>query len=251
MFCKDCHIGEEETTLDSFNAMRNGHLNCLIYLQEKGTIRWHSLDCVVAVMGGHLNCLQYAHEHGCPWNKEVCKTAAEYGHLDCLKYLHENGCPWDERTCTAAMEGHLDCLKYAHENGCPWNKETYKRGCWCYIECLKYACENGCPFPSFIDDYPWTIPLDPDIVQAILYKGNQITPMFCIALEKYNNEQEHEILRDFYGTDIGNLIIDFLRLFPMSYDVWKENGSIDIIQLEEDAEDVKIMKYEGTEVTYL
>ena len=115
---------------------------------------------------------------------------------------------------------------------------------------MKYAGENGCPFPSFIDDERY-IPLDPDVVQAILYKGNQITPMLCIAFEKYNNEQDHEILRDFYGTDIGNLIIDFLRLFPRSYDVWKENGSIDIIPSEKDEENLKIMEYEGTEVTYL
>jgi hypothetical protein len=121
-------------------AARNGHINCLEYLQDN--------DCVfdedtfeAAASGGHLDCIIYLCKNNCPWNESVCTAAAINGHLKCLMWLHKHGCPWDDfYICTvAATSGHLDCLIYAHENGGLFDEyiylDTRKMG---HNECLKY-----------------------------------------------------------------------------------------------------------------
>ena len=70
---------------------------------------------------GHLECLKYLHEKGCPLGEETdllgsCQRWSPRVFEICT---HEKGCPWDEMTCSmaAARGGHLECLKYAHEQG--------------------------------------------------------------------------------------------------------------------------------------
>jgi len=126
-------------------AAQNGHLDCLMYLHEKGC-SWDRFTCIWAAANGHLDCLKYAHEKGYPWNRFTCAWAAKNGHLDCLMYLHEKGCSWDRFTCAwAAKNGHLDCLKYAHEKGCPLDRLTCNEATRnSHLDCLKYAHENDC-----------------------------------------------------------------------------------------------------------
>jgi hypothetical protein len=168
-FFKNCTICTNCT-----NAAKNGHLDCLEYLNKNGC-HWdedyigavaaknghldilmyaHDYGCSLdeinfldAAEDGHLDILKYAYEHGCPWDENTCSFAASAGHLDILMYAHKNKCPWDEFTCAwAAYNGHLDCLKYAHENGCPWTERTCTLAAdGGHLNCLQYAVENGCP----------------------------------------------------------------------------------------------------------
>ncbi len=126
-------------------AARFGHLDCLKYAHENG-FDWDATTCRLAARGGHFDCLKYAHENGCDWDATTCHQAAKKGYLDCLKYAHDNGCDWDAVTCDkASKNGHLDCLKYAHENGCIWYPEIcYKTAFEGHLECLKYVYNNGC-----------------------------------------------------------------------------------------------------------
>jgi hypothetical protein len=135
--CKKCN-----------EAAKNGHLDCLKYLNSKKKLSWDKWACNYAAENGHLDCLQYALEHDFFWNEEVCRLAAKNGHLDCLQYAHTYGCSWDRWTCAeAARNGHLDCLQYARNNDCPWDKLTCifaaENG---HLDCLIYAHDNECPW---------------------------------------------------------------------------------------------------------
>jgi hypothetical protein len=194
------------------------------------------------------------------WNASVCRDAALKGNLDCLIYLHENGCPWDERACEdAAREGHMDCLIYLHECGCPWREKTCKDAIHSNnFECLKYAYENGCPLPYFFDDSLLTRykPIDPDIIQFILFNHIRITPNLVMVFKEYNEKQERDngIVKDFFGIDVGKLIIDFFRLFPRDYDIEKENSFVETIATlpyEEEEVDQIIKCNKEEEVTQL
>ena len=144
---------------DTYEAARNGHLECLKYCFENGclslhselratTLRWDPETTYVAATNGHLECLKYCVENGCPWDDHTTRGIVAKGYLECLKYCIENGCPWDpDTTYVASKNGQLDCLKYAHENGCPWYQiTTYTAAKNGHLDCLKYAHEKGCPW---------------------------------------------------------------------------------------------------------
>ena len=93
-----------------------GQLECLKYAHENGC-EWRLETCFNAVMNGHFECLKYevlpstspapsllsplpslplpfhsfffryANENGCEWSVEICNTAAHKGRLDCLMYM--------------------------------------------------------------------------------------------------------------------------------------------------------------------
>ena len=213
----------------SMNAVSNGHLNCLIYLEQwqNGRINWYEQHiCREAAASGHLDCLIYAHKNqlGSPWDKYTCRDTAYNGNLDCLIYLHENGCPWDEETCQAAIySNHFECLLYAFKNGCPLPSLVYK---------LLYK-------PGDSND-------SIDTIQFILDNKIKMDDMLIYAIEGYNQKQErdYEFVIEFFGSDIGGLILDFFRLTPVNYNIWGNHGTINMIKVLEDCNE-EILEIQG------
>ena len=76
-------------------AVRNGHLDCIVLLQQKGFV----------LPGLSSNLF------------DLVANAASSGQLDVLKYLHSQGCSLIHAATAAAEAGHWDCLEYAIENG--------------------------------------------------------------------------------------------------------------------------------------
>jgi len=76
-------------------AVRNGHMNSILYLRQKGYYLHH------------FNCL------------DLVRIAAASGQLDVLKYLHSQNCSIHTAAIAAADAGHFDCLVYALINGAP------------------------------------------------------------------------------------------------------------------------------------
>lgn len=81
-------INKSNTSLCT-EAARNGHLNCLRYLHQRG---WASdiSTSTAAAANGHIDCLIFAHEHGCPWNMTTYQSAIAGGHMNCANYLQAN-----------------------------------------------------------------------------------------------------------------------------------------------------------------
>jgi len=164
-------------------AARRGHVFCLEHSHFLGA-KWDEDTCYYAAKCGNLNCLIYLHEHGCPWDCMTCIGAAREGHLDCLMYAHKNGCPLyyeDLCTCEASSPGRdedMKCLKIIHE-------ETWKCSHKMF-ECFRYAVDNGCVISSE------TLEIIREINSYIERSRNQIEEIF--------------------GKDIGNMIIDMLRI---------------------------------------
>jgi len=136
---------DERCRQSTYNAARNGHLECLRHAHEN-VCEWDFETTCAAAGNGHLECLRYARENGCEWHPETTYAAAKNGHLECLRYSHDNGCEWHTNTTWgAAYNGHLECLRYSHDNGCEWHpKTTYIAAVYGHLECLRYARENGC-----------------------------------------------------------------------------------------------------------
>lgn len=79
------------------NALFLGHLECLIFLQEKG---FHFDDNIVhaiftyLVSHGHFECLKYFHNRhrNYQFSSNIFDSALNHGHMKCINYLLENGC---------------------------------------------------------------------------------------------------------------------------------------------------------------
>jgi hypothetical protein len=169
--CEQCYHHQ----LACFNAVRNGHLECLKEARRIG-VPWGVVECSVAASKNNIELLKYMRERGCSWDAStvqsaaacayeclqyaiendcprphgtvVCDIAAGCNDLVSLKYLHDNGFPWGETTChTAAGYGHSQCLKYLYDNGCPWTHRTlYYAARSNDLKTMKYLHENGCPW---------------------------------------------------------------------------------------------------------
>lgn len=55
-------------------AAKNGHLEVLMWLQDKG-FAWDELTCEMAAINGHLQILMLLHDHNCPINPQNCYDA--------------------------------------------------------------------------------------------------------------------------------------------------------------------------------
>lgn len=57
--------------------------------------------------------------------------------------------------------------------------------------------------------------------------------MLIYAIEEYNRKQErdYEFVIEFFGGDIGGLILDFFRLTPVNYNIWENHGTVNIIKV--------------------
>lgn len=134
-------------------AAKHGHYDILVYLHEN-KCPWDGMICAYSLYKRHYECFKYAYDNGCQINKYCYEAIAQNGNLELFKYLHNNEiqlrryeCIWDEDTCSdAAWYQNFDILKYAHENGCPWDEVTgiyivhYNN-----LEMLKYLHINKCP----------------------------------------------------------------------------------------------------------
>ena len=183
-------LGMKTTT---FWAVRNGHLDCLIYAHEHGCL-WHEITTARAAGNGHLKCLKYAHEQGCPWHEGTTSFAAANGNLDCLQYAHENGCPLHEdTTSTAARYGHLDCLKYAHEHGCPWGLRPlyYRFQMWkkySLMNKIKEWKRNRLFKKKIIIFEDWKLSIKESKTLWIIHK------MYFLGWKNYKNDDDFELL---------------------------------------------------------
>jgi hypothetical protein len=154
-------------------AIRNRHLNCLIYAFENKaycgnmlywSIFFGNIDTLMfaiknqnqshfnklsypglAAEMGNLEILKILHENGYELSEFVARKAASNGNLACLKYLVENKCEVNESVMDrAVIHGHLECMKYLHQIECKFSEDVCihaVRGGG--IKCLEYAIDIG------------------------------------------------------------------------------------------------------------
>ena len=172
---------------DLYHSVKNGHLDCLTYLVENGSIVYDELLDFSAEYG-HFECLKYLHSKGCQLSSWASAYAAENGDLDCLKYLIANDCPlYEIAIFNASANGHLDCLKYLITNGCPNPRNSIKGSIYYmvsrfHIQCLKYyinesLIENVDDLFITLDKYPTIVDLHDKWWRNLLFNKD---------LSKYN-----------------------------------------------------------------
>lgn len=108
---KACFLGLKSSEL----AALHGNLDCLDYcIPNTG---FTSNLCVQAAKGGHVDCLVYLNNKHALDALQSAAFAAFYGKLECLRYVMESGFEFKafdtySFQCIAAMNDRLDCLKY-------------------------------------------------------------------------------------------------------------------------------------------
>ena len=85
----------------------------------KNNLDWDWQTLYNAVDQGHLECLQFAHIHGCHGAHHLVPTiAAARGYLNCLKWSFEMNIEMDQSAPTAAIiHGQLDCFQFIETTG--------------------------------------------------------------------------------------------------------------------------------------
>ena len=179
MICRFCRSEPIEEYLCNFRA-RNGHIFCLEYVHKILKLEWTEETCYYAACNGHLDCLIYLHENGCPWDYITCEGATEHGHLDCLEYAHKNGCPLSFITSNRLFDKRFNCLKIQHKDELFCGKDHK------IFQCFRYEIDNGCA-------------VDQEFYETIQDVNSYI-------------ERSRKSVENIYGKDIGNIVIDFLRL---------------------------------------
>ena len=82
-------------------AVRNGHMDCILFLQQKGS---------------HLHCYHYLYRNSMV-PVDLAEIAASSGQYAVLKYLYSQGCSMRAAAIAAADANHFDCLQFAMEKG--------------------------------------------------------------------------------------------------------------------------------------
>ncbi len=92
-----------------FKAVCNGHVECILYLQQKGfTLPRHPF-----------------HNGSMTKRVDLAEIAAASGQCEVLKYLHSRGCFIGNAAIAAADAGHWDCLEYAIQKGATLDGENH------------------------------------------------------------------------------------------------------------------------------
>ena len=106
-------------------AAGQGALDCLDYALTFG-FRYnahHNLVFSEAVRNGHINSILYLRQkgfcHHSYTSPDLVEIAAASGQLVVLKYLYSQKCSFHSAAIAAADAGHFDCLVYALTNGAP------------------------------------------------------------------------------------------------------------------------------------
>lgn len=124
-------------------AVRNGHLDIVKYLDEKGADIHDRRDDILrqASENGRVEIVKYLLERGADvhtQNDVTIKIASQNGHLNVIKYLVEKGyihTDNDVALRTASEHGHLNIVKYLVEHGADVHAEN--------DEALRYSSQNG------------------------------------------------------------------------------------------------------------
>lgn len=93
-----------------------GHIVILEYLDTRG-YKWiqDRSAGIAAAKNGHIQCLKYLQRKGCTISHTTINAAADGGSLECLKFFVEKG---HELTCedmiAAISGGHVECVEYIH-----------------------------------------------------------------------------------------------------------------------------------------
>jgi len=158
-------------------AAKEGHLDTLHWLQDRGFMNCTSEALELAAEGGYLQVLEWLYRLGLDFTEDTLNIAASRGHFEVVQWLHHHGA-----TCTtwamdaAAANGHIHVLKWLHENrteGCTndamdsassngelavikWLHEHRREGCT--SRALSYAVEAGFLEIAkwLLDKKPWT-----------------------------------------------------------------------------------------------
>jgi hypothetical protein len=101
-----------------------------------------------------------------------CISAAKYGHIDCLKYSLKKDSIWDEDVCTIAANGGK-------------------------LECLKFLHENGCPW---------------DVIEICEDCHHPNCRDYVIEENNKEAEKGRKSIEEFFGDNIGNLVIEFFKV---------------------------------------
>lgn len=103
--------------------MEKGDIEVFKWYKQTNQLSIISLEMYnIAVKNGHLNMLIYLHSEKipCSYDKTTCAIASKYNHLDILIWLRsqEPPCPWNDETCWNALNNQ-------DENMLSWVKSNY------------------------------------------------------------------------------------------------------------------------------
>jgi hypothetical protein len=116
-----CPFGER-----AYNeAARNGHLEVLTYLCDRGVCP--KSICLPAAEQRHLHVLKFLHARGYVWDENVLSAASQGGSLVVLVYLLTTNATVNNRICltiaaNAAHNGDIGMLEFLHRNKCPMDR---------------------------------------------------------------------------------------------------------------------------------
>lgn len=98
-------------------AAKNGHVNILQYMHNKG-YGISSRAFKYASMNGHIDVLRFAKRNNYSLNNDVWEFAAANNRVDVLQFAVDNDYVFNDKVWTfAARHGHIDVLRFAVSNG--------------------------------------------------------------------------------------------------------------------------------------
>ena len=156
-------------------AAKNGRLDIVKYIVEKGEKISDSNAVEIAAESGNLNLVKYlVDEISAKISDYSVENAASNGHFDIVKYLVEKGAKISDRSVeNAARYGHFDIVKYLVEKGAKISDSAIAVSIG-HLDIVKYLVEKG----AKISDYSVEIAAFDgrlDIVKYLVEKGAKIS----------------------------------------------------------------------------